>query len=325
MNNQSFKVQLGDKEIAFELANWAEQANGNVLVQIGDTVALVTCVMSKGEIPNQGFFPLTVDYEEKFYAAGKILGSRFVRREGRPSDEATITARLIDRAIRPLFPKELKNEVQVIVTCLSWDAKQDPDIPGLAAASLALSLSDIPWKGPLGVVRVGRVQGTFVLNPTYEERTQSDLDFVLAGVKEGKDVLFNMIEAESDEVPEQIYEEALQYAKPFLLNLIEFQEKLIKESGQEKVAFSQAALEYKELEQEMAKWLGERLEQALFQGGKQNRMEAVNDLKIEMTAFVQEKHQDSKKTNYARDFFETELDRIVHKAAVEHEQRVDAR
>ena len=152
MEQQRFVVQLDSKEISFELNNWAEQANGSVPVKTGDTHTFVTTVMSRSETPNQGFFPLIVDYEEKFYAAGKMLGSRFFRREGRPSDEAIITSRLIDRAIRPLFPKGFKKEVQVIVTCFSWDGQNDPDIAGLLGASLALSLSDIPWKGPVGVV-----------------------------------------------------------------------------------------------------------------------------------------------------------------------------
>ena len=181
---KNFTCLLGEKAISFELNNWAEQANANVLVKVGDTLTFVTAVMAKNEASNLGFFPLTVDYEEKFYAAGKILGSRFVRREGRPSDEAIITARLIDRAIRPLFPKNFMREVQVIATCLSWDTQNDPDISGLLGASLALSLSDIPWKGPLAALRIGRVSGTFILNPTYQERKESDLDFVLAGLEQ---------------------------------------------------------------------------------------------------------------------------------------------
>src|SRR3989338_7266302 len=151
---KNFTCQLGEKAITFELNNWAEQANANVLVKAGDTSTFVTAVMAKNESNSLGFFPLTVDYEEKFYAAGKILGSRFVRREGRHSDEAIITARLIDRAIRPLFPKNFMREVQVIATCLSWDTHNDQDIPGLLGASLALSLSDIPWKGPLAALRI---------------------------------------------------------------------------------------------------------------------------------------------------------------------------
>ncbi|MEK7510396.1 MAG: polyribonucleotide nucleotidyltransferase [Patescibacteria group bacterium] len=325
MEHPTFTKSIGDKKISFILTNWAEQANGNVLVQAGDTVSLVTCVMSPSEILNQGFFPLTVDYEEKFYAAGKILGSRFVRREGKPSDEAIITARLIDRAIRPLFPKNFKREVQVIITCLSWDAENDPDVPGLLAASLALSLSEIPWQGPLGVVRVGRIQGRYVLNPTYEERSQSDMDFIVAGVKSGNDILVNMIEAESESVPEDGYEQALSFAKPFLLELIDFQSEIIKEMGREKISWKEDFSAREELQKEIKKWLGDKLQKALFQGEKQERMIATNNLKLQLEAFMEDMSHGAEKINLGRDIFEEEIDRLVHKAALEKEQRVDDR
>ena len=154
-----------------ELTNWAEQANGSVLVRLGDTIVLGTAVMSPFAREGGGdFFPLTVDYEEKFYAAGKILGSGFVKRETRPSEEAILVDRMIDRTIRPRFDMRTRNEVQVIITVLSVDETNDPDIPALLAASLALSLSDIPWQGPIAGLRVGRVEGNFILNPSYEER-----------------------------------------------------------------------------------------------------------------------------------------------------------
>ena len=161
------KIKLGDQEISFEITPLAEQANGAVMMRMGDTILLVTAVMAKKPLANPGFFPLSVEYEERFYAAGKILGSRFVRREGRPTDEAILTARLVDRAIRPLFPSRLRNEIQVIATCLSWDATYDPDILGLLGASFALSISDIPWKGPLGALRIGRGDNAFIFNPSY--------------------------------------------------------------------------------------------------------------------------------------------------------------
>ena len=140
-----FSLKLGEKNLEVEIRNLAEQANGDVLVRYGDTLVLTTCVMSKEDRGELGFFPLTVEYQERYYAAGRILGSRFTRREFRPSDEAICTARLIDRAIRPLFPKSLNQEIQLIITCLSWDGENDPDIPALFAASLCLYLSDIPW------------------------------------------------------------------------------------------------------------------------------------------------------------------------------------
>ncbi|OHA65898.1 MAG: polyribonucleotide nucleotidyltransferase [Candidatus Wildermuthbacteria bacterium RIFCSPHIGHO2_02_FULL_45_25] len=319
-------IKLGDREIAITLDTWAEQADGSCVIQSGETVTLVTAVMSKQEIANQGFFPLTVDYEERFYAAGKILGSRYMRREGRPSDEAIITARLIDRAIRPLFPKGFKKEVQVIATCLSWDGSHDPDTAGLLGASIALSLSGIPWGGPLGVVRIGRLNGKLILNPTYQERAESDLDFVLAAVKKGNDLLFNMIEAESDETPDNVYEEALAFAKPFLLQLIEFQEQLIKERKPQKVEFQNGLKETKEqLQSEIREWLGDKLQNALFQGDKHARMEAVDALRKELETHLQERHPDGLQLNLVKDIFEDETDRAVHQGALAREERVDGR
>ncbi|PIQ05110.1 MAG: polyribonucleotide nucleotidyltransferase, partial [Candidatus Nealsonbacteria bacterium CG18_big_fil_WC_8_21_14_2_50_37_10] len=197
---EKFKLEIGKRELKIELRNLAEMAAGSCLVQYGDTLVLSTVVISEGEREGIDFFPLTVDYEERYYAAGKILGSRYIRRESRPSDEAILTSRLIDRAIRPLFPKDLKREVQIVVTCLSWDRENDPDIIGLIAASLVLSLSKVPWSGPISAVRVGKIGDEFILNPTYEEREKSELDLVITGVKKSGEILINMLEAEASEI-----------------------------------------------------------------------------------------------------------------------------
>jgi len=181
-----FKLELAGRELSVQVRNLAEQANGSLLVSYGDTLILATCVMAE-QRREVDFFPLTVDYEERFYAAGKILGSRYMRRESRPQDEAILTSRLIDRTIRPLFPEHFSKEVQVVATCLSWDRENDPDIVGLLGASLALAISDIPWSGPVAALRIGRIDNEFVLNPTYEEREKSDLDLVLTGISQGKE------------------------------------------------------------------------------------------------------------------------------------------
>ncbi len=322
MERKTHAIQLQDKEISFELTDLAEQANGNVLVRIGDTVALVTAVMSRQENLNQGFFPLTVDYEERYYAAGRILGSRFIRREGRPTEEAVITARFIDRAIRPLFPKELKGEVQVIVTCLSWDGQNDPDIAGLLGTSLILSLSDIPWNGPLGAVRVGRINGQFIINPTYEQREQSEIDFVLAGAKEKDDILLNMIEAESQEAKEEVFIEALEFAKPFLRQLIEFQQELHKKFGQVKASLRGVPRD-PVIAKEIHSFLGARLEKALFQGDRRTRMQAVDALKRELAQFLQQQRPEH--IPLGEELFEESVDRLVHEAAFTQERRADDR
>src|SRR4030043_1482945 len=182
MDKKTFKLDIGNKELRVEISNLAEQASGSVLVQYGETTVLATAVMSDFEREGIDFFPSTVEYEERYYAAGKILGSRYLRRESRPSDEAILTARFIDRAIRPRFPKNLKREVKVVVTCLSWDRENDPDVIGLIAASLALSISDIPWSGPIAILRVGKNEKDFIINPTYEEREKADLDLAITGL-----------------------------------------------------------------------------------------------------------------------------------------------
>ena len=317
MESNKHTIQIQGKEISFELPHLAEQANGHVLVRSGDTVVLCTAVMSSHET-SLDYFPLMVDYEEKFYAAGKILGSRFMRREGRPSDEAIIAARVIDRAIRPLFPQGFKQEVQVIITCLSWDGENDPDILGLLGASLALSISDIPWQGPLAGVRVARVDNEFILNPTYEQRKQSDIDFVVAGVKDGDDVLLNMIEGEAQEVPEQVFQDALAFAKPFLLELIEFQNKIAKQDGKEKAAYGSADIQEGVIN-DIREAIGDNLEKHLFEGNKHARMAAVESFKEEIKKSFPEQEV------LVDEFFEEEIDRLVHKAALEQDKRVDDR
>ena len=214
-----------------EISDLADQANGSVLVRYGETVVFATAVISKNKREGIDFFPLTVDYEEKFYAAGKIMGSRFIKREGRPSEEAILTARIIDRTIRPLFDRRLRNEIQVVVLALSVDGKNDSDIPAIVAASLALGISDIPWGGPVGAARVGQVDGQFVFNPTYEEREKSMMDIAVCG-KDGK---VNMIEAGAKEVAEETAIKGIEGACEEIAKLEEFQKKIIAEIGKEKI------------------------------------------------------------------------------------------
>ncbi|HHE67484.1 MAG TPA: polyribonucleotide nucleotidyltransferase, partial [Candidatus Parcubacteria bacterium] len=265
----TYNLEVSGKKITFDFKNLAEQANGSVFVKLGETMVLATAVCSKQE-RDVDFFPLTVEFEEKYYAAGKILGSRYLRRESRPSEEAILTARLIDRAIRPRFPKNFFQEVQVITTCLSWDGENDPDIVGLLASSLALLISDIPWQGPIGAVRVGRINGQFILNPSYEEREKSEIDLVFAGIEEGKDILINMIEAETREAAEETVLEAWDFAKPEIKKIIDFQKEIAKKQGKEKMAFVEKTAE-PELKNEVKQFLKNKLEKALY--GKERKKE----------------------------------------------------
>jgi len=334
MNKENFKLNIGNRELKVEVNSLAEQASGSVLVQYGETTVLATAVMSEYEREGVDFFPLTVEYEERFYAAGKILGSRYLRRESKPSDEAILTARFIDRAIRPLFPKSLKKEVQVVVTCLSWDGENDPDIVGLIAASLALSVSNIPWAGPVAIVRVGKNENGLVLNPTYQEREKAEMDLALAGIssvlakdlgnKKDDDILINMIEMESNEIEDDSVLKAIEFAKPFIKNLIDFQKEIADKSGKEKTIIEETQKD-ETLEKEIKDFLGDKLEQAFFQKDKKNREDQVNFLKQELVSFVQNKYPDLKKESYAKNFFDQETERIVHENAIKHEKRVDSR
>lgn len=330
MEKKTFKLELGGRDLIVEISSLAEKANGSVIVRYGDTVVLATAVMAekRGE---QDFFPLTVEYEERYYAAGKILGSRFMRRESRPSDEAILTARAIDRAIRPLFPRNLQKEIQVVVTCLSWDGQNDPDVIGLLAASLALSVSDIPWNGPLIALRIGQINNGFVLNPTYEERENGQLDFLLAGPD--RDIA-NMIEMEGDETEEETLIEAWKFAKPYSEKLIDFQKEIIKKAGKEKTA-AEEPVKDPELEREIREFLGERLENVLFP--ENGKMEKLNTLKEELLYFIEGKYPNMPpktgeprlsgggKSGYAKRFFEEEMDRLVHDNALKKEKRPDGR
>ena len=219
------------KSLSIETGTLAKQASGSAVVRFGDTIVLATATVSPGPREGVDFFPLVVDFEEKMYAAGKIPGSRFIKREGRPSDNAIATCRRIDRPLRPLFPRSFRNEVQVIITVLSADPWNPPDVPGLVGASAAVALSAVPFNGPLGAVRVGRVNGEFIVNPTHQDLETSDLDIVVAGTREG--VL--MVEAAASEVPEPVMAQAIEFGQAYLLPLIEIQEKLAEEAGKPKM------------------------------------------------------------------------------------------
>jgi len=191
MNIVRKEFQFGENKVILETGKIARQANGAVMVYMGDTVVLVTCVAKKDADPTRDFFPLTVDYQEKTYAAGKIPGG-FFKREGRPSEKETLTSRLIDRPLRPLFPKDFTNEVQIIATVLSLDPNIDPDIPAMLGASAAVAVSGVPFNGPMAAARVGYKDGNYILNPTFTKTRESELDHVV----EGKRTSGLMVESE---------------------------------------------------------------------------------------------------------------------------------
>ncbi|MDO8743125.1 MAG: polyribonucleotide nucleotidyltransferase [Candidatus Azambacteria bacterium] len=334
MDKEIFKLDIGGKELKVEISKLAEQASGSALVQYGDTTVLATAVMSPSDKEDRGFFPLTVEYEERFYAAGKILGSRFLRRESRPADEAILTARFIDRAIRPRFPKNFKREVQVVVTCLSWDKENDPDIIGLIAASISLSISDIPWLGPISAIRIGQVDGKLVINPTYKEREKGNMEIALAatfsplakflGNKDNDDLLINMIEAEGNEIEEDVFFSAVKFAKPSLETIINFQKEIVAKVGKDKLVIAEKT-EDAELEQDIKQFLGSKLEDALFLKNRADRMAVVNALKTDLIYFIEGKYPGLGKGAYTANFFEEEINNIIHEKIIKEGKRSDGR
>jgi len=220
-------IAYGSHSLTLETGEIARQANGAVVASLGDTVVLVTCVMAKQPKPGQDFFPLTVDYQEKTYAAGKIPGG-FFKREGRPSEKETLTSRLIDRPLRPLFPEGLYNDVQIVATVLSVDPEVDPDIPAMIGASAAVSLAGIPFDGPIGAARVGYANGQYILNPTKTQLAeQSQLNLVVAGTQAA--VL--MVESEAHELPEEVMLGAVVFGHQQQQAVIELIDQLVEEGG----------------------------------------------------------------------------------------------
>jgi len=325
MDEKTFQLDIGARDLEVKIPRLAEQANGSVFVRYGETLILVTAVMSKEDRTNVDFFPLTVEYGERFYAAGKIKGPRYIKRETRPSDEAIVTSRLIDRTIRPLFPKELKREVQVIITCLSYDLENDPDILGVIGSSLALGISDIPWQGPVAAVRVGRGEKGWILNPINLEREKSSLDIVFAGLERNGEIIINMIEGHSEETKEELILEAWEFAKPYLKQLINFQKRIISEIGQEKLKIEPFVLD-PQFEKELKGFLEGKIEKALFKVEKFEKMSAMDKLRDGLVEFIKEKYpEDEEKIRRALDFFTQETRRILHQNVIKKEKRPDGR
>jgi len=249
---ESFERTIGDRPLTLEVGRVAGQANGAVTVRYGDTLILVTACMSMELRQGVDFFPLTIDYEERLYAAGKIPGS-FFRREGRPSTPSILTARLTDRPLRPLFPKGMRNDVQVIITVLSADQENDPDILSLVGASAALSISDIPFDGPIAGTRVGYIEGQYVVNPTFAQLKDSALDLVVAG---GRDAVV-MVEAGASEVPEAAVLEAIRIGQEANAELIALQDEMVARMGKPKFVYQPAVLP-DEVRQAVAEFVRDR-------------------------------------------------------------------
>jgi len=286
----SFSTEIGGETLSLQTGKVAKQASGAVMVQYGETIALVTVVSAKDERPDVDFLPLTVEYQERIYSAGRIPGNYFRREIGRPSDKETLTARLTDRPIRPLFPKGFGFETQVIVTVLSMDKVNDPDILALNGASAALMISDIPFDGPVACVRVGRVDGKLIANPTIEERQNSDISVIVAGSKTG----ITMVEGGGNIVSEAEMLEAIFFGHEQLQPIIGIQEKLIAAAGVEKRVFVPKEHD-PELVEKIAAAASEKIAETVTIPGKTDRSKALSALKTEIFEGLGEDYTERKK------------------------------
>ncbi|MEC2711346.1 polyribonucleotide nucleotidyltransferase [Bacillus cereus] len=269
---QVFSIDLAGRQLTVETGQLAKQANGAVLVRYGDTAVLSTATASK-EAKNVDFFPLTVNYEERLYAVGKIPGG-FIKREGRPSEKAILASRLIDRPIRPLFADGFRNEVQVVSIVMSVDQDCSSEMAAMLGSSLALSISDIPFEGPIAGATVGRINGEFVINPTVEQQEQSDIHLVVAGTKDA----INMVEAGADQVPEETMLEAIMFGHDEIKRLIAFQEEIVQAVGKEKseVKLYEVDADLNQAVREMAE---EDMHSAIQVHEKHAREDAINEVK----------------------------------------------
>lgn len=319
---KSWEIEIGGKQLQIETGKLAKQANGSVLVRYGDSVVLVTATMSE---PREGidYFPLMVNYEERVYSIGKIPGS-ITRREGRPRDVATLAARLIDRPLRPLFPKGFRHDVQVICTVMSVDNDCEPDIVAMNGASAALMLSDIPFLGPMAGVKVGLVDGDLIINPTEEERENSKLDLTVAGSKYG----VMMVEAGANEVEEEVILDAIELAHSEIKKLVALQEKMAEEAGPEKMEF-----EIKEIDPDLATevrdYITEDLDKALHTFEKQARNTMVDGVKDKTIEYFKNKLEDDEdqeeKINQITDLLDGITKELLRKMITEDRIRPDGR
>ncbi len=312
-----YETTVGGKTIALETGSLAKLAGGAVTIHLGGAVILATATASKSPREGIDFFPLSVDFEEKIYAAGRIPGN-FFRREGRPSTQAILTARLTDRPLRPLFPKGFRNDVQIICTALSADEENPLDILAINAASAALMISDVPWDGPVGAVRVGYIDDEFVINPTFPQMENSLLDLRLAGTREG----ILMVEAGANELPESMILEGMKIGHEAMQPLIDLQFKMREELGKEKMSF-EVALPDESLIEDVEALITDRMTEIMKAGlSKTARNDALSELKNEMIEKLGEKYEDVKALKAA---FEDVEKKVVRALILDEGIRPDGR
>ena len=305
MEKKVFELDFYGRKIVVEHGQVAKQADGAVLVRYGDTVVLSTAVVNKTANLLSDFFPLMVLYKEKLYSVGKIPGG-FIKREGRPTDAATLAARMIDRPLRPLFPEDFKNEVQIVNTVLSVDQDNSPELTALLGSSLAVSISKIPFNGPVAAVKVGRVEGNLIINPTVEEAEKSDIDLTVAGTKDA----INMVEAGAREVSEDDMLDALMFGHEAIKKLIAFEEEIIKSIGEEKMEYEKLEIT-DELRSEVDNIVRDRLDKALRIKDKLEKYSTIDNLQEEVIEKYKNEFEDKIKPEELKELL-TKVALIFH-------------
>ena len=286
---RSFKTAVGGRLLEFELGKICEQANGQVMVKYGESVVSVTVCASKEAREDIDFLPLSCDYEEKMYASGKIPGG-FIRREGRPSEKAILSSRLMDRPLRPLFPKGYHNDVVVVATVMSVDLDCETDIMAMVGASVAIATSDIPWEGPIAAVRVGRVDGRFIINPTLEQREQSDINLTVAGTKDA----IMMVEAGADEVPEEVMLDAIFFGHEEIKKLVEFIDEIVAEVGKPKKELVLKQIP-EDIDAAVRAYATGRMQEAIHTFDKLERLDNMDAVEVETKEHFAEIYPDNEK------------------------------
>jgi polyribonucleotide nucleotidyltransferase len=286
---RTFKTAVGGRLLEFELGKICEQANGQVMVKYGESVVSVTVCASKEPREDIDFFPLSCDYEEKMYASGKIPGG-FIRREGRPSEKAILSSRLMDRPLRPLFPKGYHNDVVVVATVMSVDLDCETDIMAMVGASVAIATSDIPWEGPIAAVRVGRVDGRFIINPTLEQREQSDINLTVAGTKDA----IMMVEAGADEVSEEVMLDAIFFGHEEIKKLVEFIDEIVAEVGKPKKELVLKQIP-EDIDAAVRAYATGRMQEAIHTFDKLERLDNMDAVEVETKEHFAEIYPDNEK------------------------------
>ena len=315
---EKVEIDIDGKLLSIEAGDLARQAGGAVVIRQGDTMLLVTATMAKEAREGIDFFPLTVDYREKTYAAGKIPGN-FFRREARPGDIETLTCRLIDRPIRPLFPKAFKNETQVVALVISHDQTNPPDINAITGASAALMISDIPFEIPVAGARISRVNGNLIFNPTYDDTANSDLNLIMAGTSDG----IVMVEAGAKEVSEDDMMEALEFGHERIKKLIEIQIKLRELLGKEKLVVEAPQVD-EELKNKIHEKVAAKLTEAMQISGKHERSDAIKQIREDLKGHLSPEEQEEKAGAIKEIFHDLEKD-IVRNLILDKQYRVDCR